>query len=94
MLVNGIVYAVILITIASLIAAFSESLLMSKIASGLSLIVWVSLWRPVDMLFYEWRPIMNQVKIRDRLAEIRVRCSTSEFAPRSAAPGVGDAGGL
>jgi hypothetical protein len=78
MLLKGIVFAVILITIARSIAAFSESLLMSKIAGGLSLIVWVCLWRPVDMLIYEWRPLKNEVKLRDRLAEIRVRCITSE----------------
>lgn len=77
MLLKGVVFAVILISIAKSIAALSDSLIMNKIAGGLSLIVWVSLWRPVDMLIYEWRPIMNEVKFRERLAAIKVQCGTT-----------------
>ncbi len=76
MLLKGVIFAVILITIAKLIASISDSLVLDKIASGLSLIVWVSLWRPVDMLIYEWRPIKNEVLFRDRLAGINVQCVT------------------
>lgn len=78
MLLKGSIFAVILITIAKLIASWSDSILMDKIASGLSLIVWVSLWRPVDMLIYEWRPLMNQARFLDRLARSDVRCTVSE----------------
>ncbi|MBX3387361.1 MAG: hypothetical protein KF768_12395 [Phycisphaeraceae bacterium] len=77
MLLKGAIFAVILITIAKVIASLSDSLLMEKIAGGLSLIVWVSLWRPVDMLIYEWRPIMNRAQLLDRLARSDVRCTTS-----------------
>lgn len=77
MLLYGIILAVVLITLARSIAKVSDSLLLTKIAGGLSLMVWVALWRPVDMLLYEWRPIMREVRIRDRLAGLNVRCTTS-----------------
>jgi hypothetical protein len=78
MLMQGVIFAVILITIAKLIASMSDSVVLDKIAGGLSLIVWVSLWRPVDMLIYEWHPIRHEVRFRDRLAQIKVQCVTSE----------------
>lgn len=77
MLLKGMVFALVLISIAGFVAAASESILMDKIAKGLSLIVWVALWRPIDMLIYEWHPIMDEQKIRDRLAAINVQCITS-----------------
>lgn len=76
MLLKGAIFALILISVAKSIASISDSLLLGKIADGLSLIVWVSLWRPVDMLIYEWRPIMEEVKLRGRLARVNIRCST------------------
>lgn len=74
MLLKGVCFALVLIGIANLVAQIADTILVSKIVSGLSLIVWVSLWKPVDMLLYEWRPIMDEVKLHDRLDGCDVTC--------------------
>ncbi|TVQ33868.1 MAG: hypothetical protein EA376_01140 [Phycisphaeraceae bacterium] len=78
LLLRGVFIALALIAIAQTIAAVSESLLMEKIAAGLSLIVWVTLWKPVDMLVYEWRPLGDSVKIFERLADVSVESRAAD----------------
>lgn len=77
MLLKGVCFALVLIGIANLVAQIADTILISKIVSGLSLIVWVSLWKPVDMLLYEWRPIMDEVKLLDRLDGCEVTCGVA-----------------
>lgn len=39
---------------------------------GLLIIGWVALWRPTEMLLYDWRPIRREWHVLDRLAKMDV----------------------
>jgi hypothetical protein len=61
--------------------------LVSVIQEGLTILAWVALWRPGELLLYEWRPFKRDAKLFGRLecAEIKVIAKTKERAdePRS-----------
>lgn len=44
----------------------------SFLDEGLLIIGWVALWRPVEMLLYDWRPIRREKKMLDKLANVPV----------------------
>ncbi|HEU0284513.1 MAG TPA: hypothetical protein VFR52_05150, partial [Sphingomicrobium sp.] len=44
----------------------------SFLDEGLIIIGWVALWRPVEMLLYDWRPIRREKKMLDKLANVPV----------------------
>ena len=33
---------------------------------------WVALWRPIDLLLYEWRPILREVKLFRKIEQCKV----------------------
>jgi hypothetical protein len=61
--------------------------LTSVIREGLTILAWVALWRPGELLLYEWRPFKRDAKLFGKLecAEIKVIAKTKERAdePRS-----------
>jgi hypothetical protein len=40
----------------------------------------VALWRPLEILLYDWWPIRAEARLLDRLGEMRVRAITSAVA--------------
>jgi hypothetical protein len=58
----------------------------SFLNEGLLIIGWVALWRPVEMLLYDWRPIRREKEILDALSRMPVqfrRSSASRSNPRA-----------
>jgi hypothetical protein len=53
----------------------------SFLDEGLLIIGWVALWRPLELLLYEWRPIRREWRVLDALGRMAV-----EFRPSSDAP--------
>jgi hypothetical protein len=49
---------------------------------GLIILAWLALWRPAEMLAYEWVPLVRTRRLYDRLAGIRVlvRAATAPSA--------------
>jgi hypothetical protein len=39
---------------------------------GLIILAWLALWRPTEVLVYEWVPLYRKRRLYERLAEIRV----------------------
>lgn len=39
---------------------------------GLIILAWLALWRPAEMLLYEWMPLRRKEQLFERLARIRV----------------------
>ncbi len=68
----AVVIAVALVYLSQSIADIAETALMNKIANGLSIAVWVVLWRPFEMLIHDWRPIDREYRLYRRLAGIGV----------------------
>lgn len=68
----AVVIAVALVYLSQSIADVAKTALMNKIANGLSIAVWVVLWRPFEMLIHDWRPIDREYRLYRRLASIGV----------------------
>jgi len=68
----AVVVAIALVYLSQSIADVSESVLLNKIANGLSIAVWVVLWRPFEMLIHDWRPLDREYRLYRRLEGIEV----------------------
>jgi hypothetical protein len=44
---------------------------------GLIILAWIALWRPVEVLAYEWVPLFRRRRLYDRLAAVRVSVRAS-----------------
>jgi hypothetical protein len=60
---------VVAITITTL---FPENSIMITLRELLIILAWVALWRPVDLLLYEWRGIKRKGKLLRKLADCKV----------------------
>lgn len=47
--------------------------LATLLREGLLIVGWVAMWKPLEILLYDWWPILGQVRIHERLSQIRVR---------------------
>ena len=45
---------------------------MNKVANGLSIAVWVVLWRPFEMIIHDWRPLDREYRLYRRLERVEV----------------------
>ena len=70
--------------LAQLVLELPESSVRGAVREGLLILSWVVLWRPIDLLIYEWIPVRRQRMLLRRLraAEVDVRQGTG---PASAA---------
>jgi hypothetical protein len=50
---------------------------------GLIILAWLALWRPTEVLVYEWVPLYRKRRLYERLAEIRVAIRTNASHYRS-----------
>lgn len=64
--------AVAAVYLSQYIAGIAETALLNKIASGLSIAVWVVLWRPFEMLIHDWHPLDREYRLYRRLEGIEV----------------------
>ncbi len=45
---------------------------MTGVANGLEIFGWVALWRPAELLLYEWMPIYRRLRLLNRLADATI----------------------
>ncbi len=77
----AIIFALVIVMLSQGIAGLaSDSILLAKIATGLGIAGWVTLWRPMEMLAHDWRPMRRELQLRERLAGMRVTCEAPERA--------------
>ncbi|MFO0874165.1 MAG: hypothetical protein U0575_09360 [Phycisphaerales bacterium] len=69
----GLVLIALLIGLARTIAGFSQSKALATIADGITIVIWVILWRPTEMLLFDWYAILRESRMLERLASVRVR---------------------
>jgi len=60
------------------IADWSETRVARKVASTLSIMVWVALWKPIEMLLHDWRPIKAKLKVYRKLESVKVETLPEE----------------
>jgi hypothetical protein len=76
MLLKGVILALLLVVTTIAVASLSDSVVFSKIAGVVSIMVWVILWGPLDSLIYQWHPIRIRLQMLERLAAVEVVCET------------------
>lgn len=74
MLASAVVAALVLVLLSQMIAEWSDVSIIQKIANGISIVVWVTLWRPIEFMIYDWRGMDRELKTYIRLSKADVRC--------------------
>jgi len=71
-LVVGLVFLTGCILLAHWIAGKSFGEPGDVVREGLVIFGWVAMWRPIDLLLYEWWPLVDNLDVYGRLAQIPV----------------------
>lgn len=56
----------------------TEDMAMRTINEGLLIIGWVAMWKPLEILLYEWWPLLTDSRLYGRLSEIPVEVKESD----------------
>ena len=71
-LVIGVMFLVVCITIRQLAFVVPAGPIARILQEGLLILGWVAMWRPLQLLLYDWWPIRHRARLFARLAETRV----------------------
>ena len=71
---TGIVFLAVCLTLAALVDASTlfPSLLSNLLSQGLTIVGWVSLWRPVELLLYEWWPLWRNRRVYEHIQQVEL----------------------
>lgn len=71
-LVIGVGFLSVCLTLAHAVAPGAEDGWRAILREGLTIVGWVSMWKPIDTALYRWWPIRRQVRVLRNLAAARV----------------------
>jgi hypothetical protein len=90
-LVLGLLVLAAFLTLSRLSAMLPEGTTRDVLREGFSIVGWVAMWRPVELLLYDWWPVVQQRRLLRRIldAEIEIhhQPSTSVLPGRSVLAG-------
>lgn len=69
---------VILATVEALRALLGLGTLAAGLLESITIVAWVVLWRPVELLLYDWWPVRRRIRMYARLAVIPIECRARE----------------
>jgi len=78
-LVIALVFLFACLLLRHLVRSLDEGMFVDVLGEGLLITGWVAMWRPIDILLYEWWPIRQRVRVAAKLAKMSV-----EVRPREA----------
>nr|BFD59173.1 hypothetical protein CKG001_12800 [Bdellovibrio sp. CKG001]BFD62550.1 hypothetical protein BdHM001_12310 [Bdellovibrio sp. HM001]BFD67545.1 hypothetical protein HAGR004_25670 [Bdellovibrio sp. HAGR004] len=64
----GLVLVAACLTIAHAISTMKPGPVSGAVREGFVIFGWVSLWRPIDLILFDWYPIYDRIRIYRRLA--------------------------
>ncbi|MBL9147117.1 MAG: hypothetical protein JNM94_00335 [Phycisphaerae bacterium] len=71
-----------LIGVAQLLVRSYERTFVSTLAESITIIAWVILWRPVEVLLFDWWPLRTDIALYERLAALDIECrAASQGSP-------------
>jgi hypothetical protein len=70
-LVIGLAFLVLSMSARELLLRFTDGL-PRALDEGLIILAWLALWRPAEMLAYDWVPLIRKRRLYERLASVRV----------------------
>ena len=65
----------------AVLQGFGEDGWLRVVEEGLLIIGWVAMWRPVELLLYDWRPELRQKRTYENLARMRVEVVFTDAQP-------------
>lgn len=68
----GVAFLVICVSVRQLTFAMSGGMAARSLQEGLLILGWVAMWRPLQVLLYDWWPIVHRSRLYARLAEMQV----------------------
>ena len=68
-LMVGVVVLILFLSLAELTDAVPGGRVRQILREGLVITGWVAMWRPLEVLFYDWWPLVQDRKLRRRLRE-------------------------
>jgi hypothetical protein len=72
-LLFGFAMLLVLLGLAELVSSvIASQTLRSVVREGLAITGWVAMWRPLEVILYDWQPIEAQRKLYEKLSEMRV----------------------
>lgn len=77
----GLAILTVFLTLAEFTRLLPDGTMRQILREGLVIIGWVAMWRPLDVLLYDWWPLVRQRRLLERIA-------ASEIAVESGKPAV------
>jgi hypothetical protein len=71
-LLVGVLFLMVIFVISEAILTLTETYLIRTIGESLIIFGWVAMWRPAELLLYEWWPVLGRLRVCRKLAEARV----------------------
>ena len=68
----GVTLLVLLLSAAQVVGRLGDGGIVDAVREGLLILAWVVMWRPVEALRYEWRPLRRQHLLLTRLRDARI----------------------
>lgn len=76
----GVVFLVVCMTIRQLAFVVPTGTAARIVQEGLLILGWVAMWRPLQVMLYDWWPIRNRARLYARLAAMPVEVRTMQEA--------------
>jgi hypothetical protein len=76
--VIGLAFLLLLNVLGEAIRAAFPGQFMGAVASGMEIFGWVAMWRPAELLLYDWIPVRRKRNLLARLANLEVDCRPIE----------------
>lgn len=77
----GFVFLAFCMIVAQWASSFELGVLALPVREGLTILGWVAMWRPVDILLYSWWPLVGRIADYDKLSAIPIEIRGSESRP-------------
>jgi hypothetical protein len=71
-LLIGALFLGLCTTLAQWTSHLSLGILARPLSEGLTILGWVAMWRPADILLYDWWPLSDALAVYEKLSEFQV----------------------
>ena len=78
----GLVFLFLCMSVRELALALGHGTVSQILAEGLLILGWVAMWRPLQILLYEWWPIRHHSRVYAKLAAMPVEVRPSALPGR------------
>ena len=68
----GLAFITACVSVATLVPVRPDAPLLHAVSESLIVAGWVGMWRPIQMLLYDWWPIRRRIGVFERLARVEV----------------------